>query len=381
MATSKIRVGQGPQRPESHHVDFEFARDEGKRGVEVVMALPGAKVETISFSNAKDLFASERFGEILGAAKDGHVLSIDYWITAFINKKNDKLVRVKPGTIASLKDTFSRPLPILRSHEWGGQKHGKVVAVEMGEGTQESIDAKLSLRRPSSQEDYLRGMVESYSAGMTTSKPRMCSVCDAKWSKDSRYGYERPGCDHEPGVRYGGKVCETFIEGATLTEISIAERPFIEDARNKSQVYGSDLDAQNQSGEESMEFEKLKGDYDALQVQFEDVCKSADKAKVEYEAKIKDMESTAVDFAINCLVSRGCITPARAKDEKFLATFSKLGPKEGFELFAGERVAAEFSNQRLSRQDLNAAPPTDAPPASPKPYVFGQSAKAHGLTD
>ena len=122
--------------------------------------------ETREYDSLKALQQSEDFAEVFQAVESEQVFSIDFNVTAYIDKPNANLFRLNPKSVAAFAATGSDKPLLLDHKKKQTSRVGTVLSSTLGEKDgKPAIDSLVSARNREFQKDFLRGNVIGFSVG------------------------------------------------------------------------------------------------------------------------------------------------------------------------------------------------------------------------
>lgn len=322
--------------------------------------------ETKEYANLMALQSSPEFEELLDKVDDGKVFSIDYWVTAFSDSVNANFSRPKKGELEKIAGKYENDTsPLLDDHLQNTESEkGRVSALEFATGKPDMLDALVSLRKKSAQDDYLRGMAGRYSSRFTFTDSE-CSICSKEYERyQSMLGtYSFPICNCKRGQKYNGKVCEQLFWGCEFVELSRTPNPADTNSKPKSQSYSSGQDVskelQELSEEEVIEMaDKVKGeiapvegiDYSAQIAEKDSKIRELEKQNAEFAKSAAESHKTAMKFAVQILQDRRKIDAAEADGDEVKSIFRGMGIEGGFAIINRWETKADLAGELKSKK-------------------------------
>jgi len=332
--------------------------------------------EVKEYANLKALQSSAEFEEILDKVDDGKVFSIDYWVTAFTDTVNANFSRPKEGELQKIAEKYENDAsPLLDDHlATVESEKGRVSALEFSDGKPKMLDALVSLRKKSAQDDYLRGMSGKYSSRFTFTDAE-CSICQKEYERySSMWGtFSFPICNCKRGQKYNGKICEMLFWGCEYVELSRTPAPADGNSKPKSQSYSNGKDGiqelQELSEDEVIEMadkEKIAGtladgiDFSAQIAEKDAKIKKLEEQNAAFAKIAETSHKTAMKFAVQILQDRRKIDAAEAQGEEVSAIFSSMGIEAGFAVInrweTKEDLSGEMKSKKVSAPEEKKAP-------------------------
>lgn len=330
-----------------NHIEFS-ASSSPATGSSITIMRTGK--DALEFSSLADLQRSDDFPSILEDASKDRIFSIDYRALVFIDKPNKRSLRPDPGDMDGIVGRTKKRVYMRLNHMKDQDSKiglvGDLEAVQLDDsvaGKTGGITALMQIRSGQHQVQFLKGVLDEYSIGMSA-KSAKCSHCGmqyASWGpKEDLQFY--PQCEHYPGTLSEDKktTFEAVYNKTSITEVSAVGVPAVTGVKNYT---GKSLSADDgePDNEEREDMEKeLQDKIKALESQL---------------SAANDLAKQAQDFALKLagdkLVESLRLTRAELSGDRIKKMISALGIQDTYEQVMTWPKRPELSPKAMLSQD------------------------------
>lgn len=215
---------------------------------ETHVVMSGAVTESQSLPVVAELFmqgqrvSRETKSELKAKLRAGELEELVFEAVVYRDGPNGNHTRFKAGDLPGLASSFAGQ-PFLRNHEIGdiGARDGTVIDSRLING---EFQQTVRLTTERGMRDFLEGVIDRFSIGWYFEGVE-CGICGEDWF----------GCNHWPGQKVEGQVCELIFVGPRGKETSAVNAPAVQGTRLLEQL----CELKSHSGLSGMEREKESG--------------------------------------------------------------------------------------------------------------------------
>jgi len=296
------------------------------------------------FESLQALQTSDRSEHVFNQVRDEKVLNIDFYVTALIDKPNQNGFRPKPDEFTAFASS-GHDVPMLLDHDKKqSSKVGVVLSSVIGdvEG-KPSVDSLVSARDVPFMLSFLRGNVKGFSVGISGGGLE-CSICGQKHEGTSKSIILK--CSHKPGSVHNNQLCELFITGATMNELSSTPFPAVEGANIKTKTLSeNNMDFEVKCNELTLQLATDKSTFELAIADLKTSVESKDGEIASLKEKADLSFELAKDYSLAILSAGNKVVGGQGESEAIKNLYLKLGVKEAHEILSLRQPQTEFSNQ------------------------------------